>query len=62
MPIGFRSWRDTGITWDAIEGVDVAKLQRRAGHDDIATTLAYVKEPRTAQAPRPRLPCCRTTS
>jgi len=44
MPIGFRSWRDTGITWTAIEGVDVSKLQRRAGHDDINTTLGYVKE------------------
>lgn len=44
LPVGFRSWRDTGITWAAIDGVDVHKLQRRAGHDDIATTAAYVKE------------------
>lgn len=44
MPVGFRSWRDTGITWAAIDGVDVHKLQRRAGHDDINTTLGYVKE------------------
>lgn len=44
MPVGFRSWRDTGIAWAAIGGVDVHKLQRRAGHDDINTTLAYVKE------------------
>jgi hypothetical protein len=28
----------------AIDGVDLPKLQRRAGHDDVNTTLAYVKE------------------
>jgi integrase len=44
MPVGFRSWRDTGITWSAIDGVDIHKLQRRSGHDDVNTTLAYVKE------------------
>lgn len=43
MPIGFRSWRDTGITWLAIDGVDVIKMQRRAGHDTIETTMGYVK-------------------
>lgn len=44
MPVGFRSWRDTGITWAAIDGVDLHKLQRRSGHDDVNTTLSYVKE------------------
>lgn len=44
MPIGFRSWRDTGITWAAIEGVSLQTLQRRAGHDDPKTTSGYVKE------------------
>lgn len=44
MHVGFRSWRDTGITWSALAGVDVAKLQRRAGHDDVATTIGYVKQ------------------
>ena len=43
MPIGFRSWRDTGITWLALAGVDVVKVQRRAGHDAIQTTMGYVK-------------------
>jgi len=43
MPANFRSWRDTGITWLALKGVDVAKIQRRAGHDEISTTLGYVK-------------------
>lgn len=43
MPVGFRSFRDTGITWLAIEGVDAVKMQRRAGHDAISTTLGYVK-------------------
>ncbi len=44
MPIGFRSWRDTGITWAAIEGVSLQTLQRRAGRDDPKTTSGYVKE------------------
>jgi integrase len=35
MHVGFRSWRDTGITRLALAGVDVAKMQRRAGHDRI---------------------------
>ena len=43
MIVNFRSWRDTGITWLALGGVDVAKMQRRAGHDSISTTLGYVK-------------------
>ncbi|HEY8079670.1 MAG TPA: hypothetical protein VIF62_36320, partial [Labilithrix sp.] len=43
MMVGFRSWRDTGITWMAIAGVDVAKMQRRAGHDHVSTTMGYVK-------------------
>jgi len=43
MKVNFRSWRDTGITWLALAGVDVAKMQRRAGHDTISTTLGYVK-------------------
>lgn len=44
MAIGFRSWRDTGITWLALADVPVHKMQRRAGHKDIATTMHYVKE------------------
>lgn len=40
----FRSWRDSGITWLALAGVDVVKIQRRAGHDNIQTTLGYVKQ------------------
>lgn len=42
MMVGFRSWRDTGITWLAIAGVDVAKM-RRAAHDHVGTTMTYVK-------------------
>ena len=42
-PIDFRSLRDTGITWLALAGVDVTKIQRRAGHDDLNTTMRYVK-------------------
>src|SRR5260370_40384622 len=43
MPFGFRGWRDTGITWACIAGVDVAKIQPRAGHDASTTTMANVK-------------------
>jgi integrase len=43
MKINFRSWRGTGITWLALAGIDVAKMQRRAGDDTISTTLGYVK-------------------
>ena len=40
---GFRSWRDSGITWSAIVGVGLAQIMRRAGHEDVATTMRYVK-------------------
>ena len=43
MQINFRSLRDTGITWLALAGTDLAKMQRRAGHDDPSTTMGYVK-------------------
>jgi integrase len=44
MHVGFRSLRDTGITWLALAGVDVVKMQRRAGHERIETTGGYVKQ------------------
>lgn len=40
----FRSWRESGITWAAMSGLDAAKIMRRAGHDDMATTMRYVKD------------------
>jgi hypothetical protein len=33
----------SGITWLALAGVELARMQRRAGHEDISTTLGYVK-------------------
>lgn len=39
----FRSCRDSGITWLALAGVDVAKMLRRCGHDHVQTTMGYVK-------------------
>jgi integrase len=39
----FRSCRDTGITWLAMNGLDMQKIKRRAGHEKIATTDGYVK-------------------
>lgn len=44
MPVGFRSLRDTGITWLALAGVPLQHMQRRAGHDGMDTTMGYVKE------------------
>lgn len=40
----FRSWRDSGLTWLAMNGLDVARIQRRAGHETISTTMGYVKQ------------------
>jgi integrase len=60
MHVGFRSWRDTGITWLALAGVDVVKMQRRAGHDNVTTTMGYVKAAEdiagTIGTPFPKLP------
>ncbi len=44
MAANFRTLRDSGITWLALAGVDAVRMQRRAGHDDIKTTLDYVKQ------------------
>ncbi len=62
MHVGFRSWRDTGVTWLALAGVDVAKMQRRAGHDHVTTTIGYVKAAEDVTGsigePFPPLPAC----
>jgi integrase len=43
--IGFHdAGRATGITWMAIRGDDPIKIQRRAGHEDFATTGIYIRE------------------
>jgi integrase len=44
LRLRFRSWRDAGITWSIVRGDDVVKVQRRAGHKLIATTMRYVVE------------------
>lgn len=44
MGVNFRSLRDSGITWLALAGVDVVRMQRRAGHDSVTTTMDYVKQ------------------
>ena len=43
-PITWHDMRATGITWLAVKGVDVAKIQRRAGHTTMETTMGYVRE------------------
>ncbi len=44
MQVNFRSCRDSGITWLALSGLELAKMNRRAGHDDLSTTSHYVKQ------------------
>jgi hypothetical protein len=43
-PITWHDARATGITWLAIEGLDPAKIQRRAGHSTVETTMGYIRE------------------
>jgi hypothetical protein len=38
-----------GITWEALAGTSVDRIQSRAGHEHIATTLGYVKARRGSQ-------------
>jgi integrase len=40
----FRSWRDSGLTWLALAGLDVSRIARRAGHEDLRMTMKYVKQ------------------
>ena len=42
-PVDFRSCRDTGATWQALEGVPVTVLRRRLGHQSLETSDAYCK-------------------
>ncbi|RYE94985.1 MAG: hypothetical protein EOO75_00490 [Myxococcales bacterium] len=40
------TWHDlraTGITWRAVRGDDPLKIQRAAGHSDLATTQGYIR-------------------
>jgi hypothetical protein len=66
MAIGFRSWRDTDATWEALRGTELMKLSRRIGHDNPNTTGRYVKEAEDVGAgvgaPFPVLPTCLLSS
>src|SRR5690606_38316110 len=42
LQIGFRELRNTGITWYAIEGMDVFRLHALAGHREVGTTMKYI--------------------
>ena len=42
-PVDFRTLRDTYATWSALQGIPITTLQRRLGHEDMATTNGYVK-------------------
>lgn len=58
--ITFHDLRATGITWMALRGDEPIKIMRRAGHEDIATTMGYVREAENLTtmlgAPFPALP------
>ena len=43
MMVNFRSLRDSGITWECLQGTRVERIQARAGHEHIAMTLGYIK-------------------
>ena len=43
MPVNFRSLRDSGITWEALARTPVERIQARAGHEHVSTTIEYVK-------------------
>ncbi len=42
-PVDFRSLRDSGITCEALAGTPLQVIKARAGHENIETTLGYVK-------------------
>jgi len=42
--ITFHDLRATGITWAAIDGLDLLKIMQRAGHSETETTMVYVRE------------------
>jgi hypothetical protein len=42
--ITFHDLRATGITWMAIRGDEPIKIMRRAGHENMSTTMGYVRE------------------
>jgi hypothetical protein len=39
----FHDLRATGTTWLALRGDDPLKIQARAGHRDLATTMVYIR-------------------
>ena len=42
--ITFHDLRATGITWRAVRGDDVLKIQRAVGHRSLMTTQRYIRE------------------
>lgn len=42
-PLTFHDLRATGITWRALRGDDVLKIQRAVGHKSVATTQGYIR-------------------
>jgi len=48
----YHATRSTGITWEAVRGLDGTKLMRRAGHATFSTTLGYIREAENLVGPR----------
>ena len=42
--VTFYDLRATGITWMALRGDDALRIMQRAGHEDLKTTMGYVRE------------------
>jgi integrase len=42
-PLAWHDLRATGLTWCAVRGDEAMKIMQRAGHEDIATTMIYVR-------------------
>ena len=61
MHITAHDLRSSTVTWWAVRGDDAFKIQRRTGHEDLATTQLYVRlaealDPGTFGTPFPPLP------
>lgn len=58
-PVDFRTWRETGITWQALQKTGLEAIKSYAGHEEVSTTLGYIKRvagPEGYGAPFPPIP------
>lgn len=43
-PVLLHELRSTGTTWLSVRGDEPLRIQQRAGHTDLQTTLGYIRE------------------